>query len=731
MPAPTPDMVEADRYFNRDLSWLEFNRRVLAQALDTTAPLLERVKFLAIFANNLDEFFMKRVGLLKRRRAAGGLGSAARPGELPPERTLAEIRSIVLEMQAMQERCFAEDVLPALARAGVHILGYADLPDHDRETVDAWFNANVFPVLTPLAVDPGHRFPFISNLSENLGVLLEPADHAAPRATPSHPHHLFARVKIPTVLPQFVRLDTLDTAPGAEPAPRDAGAHAVRLVPLDEIVRHNLDELFPGLRIVEVLPFRITRSAAVEVDDEEADDLLEQVETEIRARRFASALRIQVGPHPSREILGFVMDELNLRDDDVYERVGPLAYADLLEIASLDRTDLKDTPWKPVVPRALPADETPIFDRIAERDILVHHPYESFEDSVERFVADAARDPDVLAIKQTLYRTSRDSPFVDSLIEAATEGKQVACLVELRARFDEEANVNFARQLEAAGVHVAYGVVGFKTHCKCSLVVRREREGTRATIRTYCHIGTGNYHPGTAQLYTDLGLFTRDPAITSDVVRLFNALTGHTANTEYQRLLVAPDTLRSGFNDLIDAEIANARAGNPARIVAKMNSLEDHKITDRLYEASQAGVQIRLFVRGFCCLRPGVPGLSDTIEVTSVIGRFLEHSRIFHFAAGADDPLDGRFLIGSADWMYRNLNNRVEACVPVDDRDARARLWRILEVLRRDRRCAWRLTPAGTYDKLAPPARPDPDSDPDSPEAVGAFAASMADARAR
>ncbi|MEZ6317351.1 MAG: polyphosphate kinase 1 [Phycisphaerales bacterium] len=727
MPTLPPDMVEADRYLNRDLSWLEFNRRVLAQALDTTSPLLERVKFLAIFASNLDEFFMKRVGLLKRRRAAGGFGSQARPGELAPDRTLAEIRRIVLEMQDLQERCFAEDVRPALARAGIHILDYTDLSEHERHTVDAWFNANVFPVLTPLAVDPGHRFPFISNLSENLGVLLEPADPSATRHGSPNPHHLFARVKIPTMLPQFVRLDTLDTAPGAEPAPPDASARSVRLVPLDEIVRHNLDELFPGLRIIDVLPFRITRSAAIEVDDEEVEDLLEQVETEIRARRFASALRIQVGPNPNREILGFVMDELDLRDDDVYERVGPLAYADLFEIASLDRPDLKDKPWKPVVPRALPADETSIFDRIAERDILVHHPYESFEDSVERFIAEAARDPDVLAIKQTLYRTSRDSPFVDSLIEAATEGKQVACLVELRARFDEETNVNFARQLEAAGVHVAYGVVGFKTHCKCSLVVRREREGARATIRTYCHIGTGNYHPGTAQLYTDLGLFTRDPAITSDVVRLFNALTGHTANTEYQRLLVAPDTLRPGFNDLIDAEIANARAGKPARIVAKMNSLEDRKITDRLYDASQAGVQVHLYVRGFCCLRPGVPGVSDNIAVTSVIGRFLEHSRIFHFADGHDDPLDGRFLIGSSDWMYRNLNNRVEACAPVDDRDARARLWNILEILRRDRRSAWRLTPAGVYDKLAPPEG----ADPASPEALGTFAALMADARAR
>ncbi|MEQ8770239.1 MAG: polyphosphate kinase 1 [Phycisphaerales bacterium] len=712
----TPDMIESDIYFNRDLSWLEFNRRVLDLARDPEHPLLERVKFLAIFASNMDEFFMKRVGLLRRRLQLNQTSS--RPGTMPPAQVLDAVRKTVAKMQKVQAKCWSEDLVPALANAGIHILSYTDLAEADRATIDAWYTANVFPVLTPLAVDPGHRFPFISNLSENLGVLLEPIEPSS--ATPRPAESLFARVKCPDVLPQMVRLDTLDSAPGAPASPKGANAKDIRLVPLDEIIYHNLDDLFPGLRITDVLPFRITRSAAVEVDDDEADDLLEQVEEELRMRRFASALRIQVNPNPNRRILQFVMDELGLTDNDVYERSGPLAYADLFEIAALDRPDLKDRPWKPVVPAALRGDETPVFNRIAKGDILVHHPYDSFEHSVERFVAEAARDPDVLAIKQTLYRTSADSPFVDSLVRAAAEGKQVACLVELRARFDEDRNVQFARQLESAGVHVAYGVVGLKTHCKISLVVRRERHEGRATIRTYAHIGTGNYHPTTAQLYTDVGLLTADPEVTSDVVMLFNALTGHTATSAYKRLLVAPNTMRRKFEELIDNEIANAKNGRPARIIAKMNSLEDRKITDRLYVASQAGVPITLYIRGFCCLRPGVPGLSDNIRVVSIVGRFLEHSRVFHFADGSDDPLEGTWIIGSADWMYRNLNTRVESAVPVTSRAARARLQRLVDVMTTDTRNAWDLTPTGAYVRRshADPANPDP----------GTFAALMADA---
>lgn len=702
--APGPD-TETGRFFNRDLSWLEFNRRVLAQAVDTRTPLLERVKFLAIYANNTDEFFMKRVGLLKQREEQGNLGSPARPGEMAPTDTLTACRNLILEMQAMLTSCWTNDLVPALGEEGIQIVAYTDLAQPDRDAIDRWYQRQVFPVLTPLAVDPGHRFPFISNLSENLGVLLE---------KPGETELRFARVKIPDVLPQYIRVESI-LAGGRVPNPtREAPG---RYIQLDEVVLNNADDLFPGMRIAEILPFRLTRSAAVEIDDEDVEDLLEHVEAELRMRRFASALRIQVAPDPSPRILAFLMDELALQDEDVYTRPGPLAYADLFEIAEIERPDLKETPWRPARPPALADPDADIFSKIRERDILVHHPYESFSDSVERFIAAAAKDPDVLAIKQTLYRTSKDSPFVGHLVHAAEEGKQVACLVELRARFDEEKNVQFARQLEAAGVHVAYGVVGLKTHCKCSVVVRRERLDGQWGIRTYCHLGTGNYHPKTAQLYTDLGLLTCDPAITSDATRLFNALTGHAAAQDYERLIVAPAHMRPRFIEMIDREIDHARAGRPARILGKMNSLEDREISEALYRASSAGVKIDLIVRGFCCLRPGVPGMSDNITLRSVIGRFLEHSRIYAFANGADAPANYEYYMGSADWMYRNLSARVEAITPVLDSDARARLAELFDICLRDRRNAWLITPEGRSEQLMPPE----DADPDAPESLGTF----------
>ena len=595
--------------------------------------------------------------------------------------------------------------------AGSHILAFEDLSDADRDAVRDWYHANVFPILTPLAVDPGHRFPFISNLSENLGVLLE-----SPGAADDDRQPRFGRVIIPAGLPQFVDVDRLD-GPGA------ATADTIRLVPLDAIIAANLSGLFPGLTVRETLPFRVTRNAALEIEDDEVDDLLEQVEAELRLRRFASALRLQVNPDPPRELLRFITEELDLTDADVYHRPGPLAFVDLFQIASVNRPDLKFPPYTPAVPPALRSEED-IFSVIRRRDVLVHHPYESFEHSVERFIEEAAQDPGVLAIKQTIYRTTRDSPFIDSLIAAAENGKQVACLVELRARFDEERNVTFARQLEKAGVHVAYGVVGLKTHSKCSLVVRRERaeDAPGHVIRSYCHLGTGNYHPATAQLYTDLGLLTCDPALTADVIALFNALTGHAAEHTYNELLVAPTHMRARFNQLIDREIDHAANRRPARILAKMNSLEDRKICQRLLEASQAGVQVTLIVRGFCSLRPGVPGVSDNIEVISVVGRLLEHSRIFGFANGHHDPAEADYYIGSADWMYRNLDTRVEAITPVKDPAARASLWEILDVTLRDRRNAWRMRPDGGYDRLHPP----PDAAPDAPETIGTFRTLMA-----
>ncbi len=708
-PEPQP---EASHFFNRDLSWLEFNRRVLAQAADADFPLLERVKFLAIFSNNLDEFFMKRIGQLKRSVLAGI--DAPGPDGLRGRQVLAALCERVIELQRTQADLWERTLRPALAAEGVHILRYADLDAAERTSIDAWYRANVFPVLTPLAVDPGHRFPFISNLSENLGVLV---------CAPGSPERHFARIKVPDVLPRFVPVGA-----DAPMQPGDLSKISVspdaplRLLPLEELIINNLDDLFPGMETHDVTPFRLTRNAAVEREDDEVEDLLEHVEAELHMRRFASAVRIETGPNPSPGVLAFVTDELGLADEDVYQRPGPLEYADLFQIADLALPHLRFEPWIPVIPPAIAhasSSDSDLFAIVRERDVLLHHPYESFKASVERFIAAAARDPDVLAIKQTIYRTSRDSPFVASLIRAAESGKQVACLVELRARFDEQKNLRFARQLEKHGVHVAYGVVGLKTHCKCSLVVRRESGG----LRSYAHLGTGNYNPHTAQLYTDIGLLTSNPRITDDVVALFNLLTGRSQQTDYNELLIAPANLRRQFSELIRRETENARRGLPARIFAKVNSLEDRKMTELIYEASRAGVRVDLVVRGFCCLRPGVAGLSENVRVLSVVGRFLEHSRVFHFANARENPLEGDWYIGSADWMYRNLNNRVEAVIPVRDADARRRLNRIREVMLADRRRAWSLNPDGSYTQHVPP----PDAPPDSPAALGTFRTLMND----
>jgi len=722
-PARAPLVAAADatarpidpdqRFLNRDLSWLEFNRRVLAQATDPRRPLLTRVRFLGIFASNLDEFFMKRVGFIKRQIDTNI--ASATPDGLTPRPLLFAIRSVVTDLITEQARCYEQDLVPALAEAGVHVLRYAELAPDERTAINHWYMANVFPILTPLAVDPGHRFPFISNLSENIGVMV---------SQPGEVERHFARVKIPDVLPRLIPIASAHGEYGANrPAPPSPSAPA-RFITLDEVIRNNLDDLFPGMLIHDVLSFRVTRNAAIEIDDDDHEDLLKSVEHELKLRRFARAVRLECGPNPSRPILEFVVEALRLAMEDVYERGGPLEYNDLGPIAELDLPELKDRHWSGVTPARLVTEGTQtdgdIFAAIRERDVFLHHPYESFHASVERFIAVAARDPDVLAIKQTIYRTSPDSPFIASLVRAAEEGKQVAVLVELRARFDESKNVRFARMLEKAGVHVAYGVVGLKTHCKISLVVRREQ----GALRSYAHVGTGNYNPSTAQLYTDLGLLTCDPGITDDVVGLFNYLTGRSMKREYGQLIVAPFAMRETFMNLIDREIQNAAAGRPARIIAKMNAMEDLKITSKLYEASQAGVKITLIVRGFCCLRPGIPGLSENISVISVVGRFLEHSRLFHFAAGKADPVKGEWYISSADWMYRNLSARVEAAAPVKDPHARARLKRIIDIMLEDHRCAWDLRPDGSYSRRVPRE----DADPDSPHTIGTFRTLMQEA---
>lgn len=691
---------KADRFINRDLSWLEFNRRVLAQSMDDRVPLLERVRFAAIYANNLDEFFMKRVGLLKRCIRTGG--STHSHDGMSPTDQLAACRAAIITQLDDLTRCYRDLLTPALASHGIRIRRHHELTNDERDRIDTWYRAQVFPVLTPLAIDPGHRFPFISNLSSSLGVLL-----GSPNDTERH----FARVKIPSVLDAMVRLDD----PGAR---RRKGSEFLLL---EDIIAANLGDLFPGMEILSVLPFRVTRSAAVEVEDEEVEDLLEHVQEELRMRRFAEVVRLEVPRGASGPILEFMRDELAVEPDDIYEIDGPLDLTNLFTLANLDRPDLRYSPWSPVMPPAVADTEADLLSIIRERDILVHHPYESFRATTERFIAAAADDPDVLAIKLTLYRTSPDSPFVSSLIQAAERGKQVACLVELRARFDERRNVRYARELEAAGVHVAYGVVGLKTHCKCSIVVRRE-EGT---LRTYAHIGTGNYHPRTAQLYSDLGLFTADPLITDDIVNLFNFLTGRSHHRDYHQIIVAPYCLRRFLNRLIDREIDHARAGRPCGIFAQMNALEDADITDRLYAASIAGVPITLSVRGFCCLRPGVAGLSQSIRVQSVIGRFLAHARFCHFVNGCDDPLGGDWFLGSADWMSRNFDTRVEVLVPVHDLTARQRLARLVEVLRHDQRSAWDILPDGSSIQRTPA----PDADPESPQALGTFHTLMRDAQ--
>jgi polyphosphate kinase len=662
MPA---DSAASGQYLNRDLSWLEFNRRVLHEALDDRTPLLERVRFLGIFTSNLDEFFMKRARSLRRQATKGALDPTA-DGRTVAE-VFAAVRAAVRGMLGEQAECYANVVRPLLAENGVHLLTWQQLDAAERQTADRYFQANVFPVLTPLAVDSGSPFPFISNLSMSLGVVLHHPDRG---------DNLFARIQVGSTPGQF------------------------RFVSLHELIRQNLPDLFPDMAIVDVMPFRLTRDADLERDEDDADDLRELMQEELRQRRFARVIRLEHGPDPNPWIVQFLMSELELTEDDVYEVPGELDYDDLKVIADLNIPRLRYEPWTPVVPTRLIDEDADLFAVIRNGDLLLHHPYESFNASVERFINDASADPKVLALKMTLYRTSEVSPFVNALVRAAEAGKQVVCLIELKARFDEERNILFGAALEKAGVHVLYGIVGLKTHCKTTLVVREEPDG----IRCYAHIGTGNYHAQTAKLYTDLGLLTCEPNITRDVVELFHYLTGRSLKRNYRRLLVAPVNMRDRILDLISREAEHARAGRPAAIIAKMNALEERKVCEALYAASAAGVEIDLIVRGFCTIRPGVPGLSERIRVRSIIGRFLEHSRIFYYRNGAPDPVDGEFYIGSADWMYRNLAGRVEAVTPIDQPSLRRRLWGLLQTMLSDRRQAWVMDANGGYHQLIPEA---------------------------
>jgi polyphosphate kinase len=661
------------RFLNRELSWLQFNERVLALAEDPAVPLLERAKFLAIFADNLDEFFQVRVAGLKEQLAADVTGSGA--DGMGPSEQLAAIDELARVLSARHAQVFTGEVALELADQGVRLSDWEQLDDDDREWLDEVFDERVFPVLTPLAVDPAHPFPYISNLSMNLAVVVR--DPAADSTR-------FARVKVPPVLPRFVVL------PDGE-----------RYVPLEQVIASHLDRLFPGMHVVDHHVFRVTRNADLVVEEDEADDLLAAIEYELTQRRFGRVVRLEIEPSMTDEVLDLLVRELAVDEGDVFRLPGPLDLSGLWALHELDLPLLKDEPFTPTTqPRlaAPPGEEVaapgrPLVDVFAvlrERDVLVHHPYDSFTTSTLAFIEQAARDPDVLAIKQTLYRTSGPgSPIVRALLTAAEEGKQVVALVELKARFDEEANIEWARVLEEAGVHVAYGVVGYKTHTKISLVVRDE--GGR--VRRYAHIGTGNYNEKTARIYEDLGLLTADPDLGADLTDLFNVLTGYSRQSSYRKLLVAPTTLLPRLLELIERETA----APDGHIVAKMNSLVDPRVIEALYEASAAGTPIDLVVRGICALRPGVPGLSETIRVRSLVGRYLEHSRIFRFGS-AERGYD--YLTGSADWMNRNLRRRVEAVTPVTDPDLQARLEEILQVDLADDVLAWELGPDAVWVKV-------------------------------
>jgi polyphosphate kinase len=650
------------RFLDRELSWLDFNGRVLALAEDRKLPLLERVKFLAIFSRNLDEFFMIRVAGLANR-AAAGLGAAA-TGGLDPHEELSSIRKRTEELVLRQTDVCRDEVQPLLADTGIRVLDWSALEPEHQKALGRYFEDQIFPVLTPLSVDPGHPFPYISNLSLNLAIMVR---------DPERHQRRFARVKVPPLLPRFVR-----------------STDGTCFVPLEQVIAAHLDRLFPGMEIELHCPFRVTRNADLSVADEESDDLLATIEMELRRRRFGHAVRLEIEPGMPTEFRDLLVRELDLTPENLYEIDGLLDLDSLWQLYGIDRPDLKDTPWPSVVPPRLAGVEegaVDIFAVLAEKGVLVHHPYESFADSVQAFIRQAAVDPHVLAIKQTLYRTSGDSPIVKALIRAAERGKQVAVLVELKARFDEEANIAWARALEQAGVHVVYGLVGLKTHSKTALVVRSEPGG----IRRYCHVGTGNYNTSTARLYEDIGILTADPDIGADLSDLFNYLTGYSRSTDFRKILTAPLRMRDRIIELIQ----EASAEEDGRIVLKMNALVDERVIDALYAASEAGTEIDLIIRGICRLRPETPGLSSRIRVRSVLGRYLEHSRIFAFGNGRRAPV--RYYIGSADMMPRNLDGRVEVLAPVEDPDLAGRLQEILDVNLSSACRAWRLSADGNW----------------------------------
>ncbi len=675
-PPYSPEEVEfapgefEDRFLDRELSWLRFNQRVLELAEDESLPLLERVRFLAIFTSNLDEFFMVRVAGLKRRIAAGVAVRAA--SGLMPREVLEQIWRETGELTSRHSTVFREDLIPALAKEGIELVRWDDLDREEQKVCKKLFKERVFPVLTPLAVDPAHPFPYISGLSLNLAVLVR-----NPKTDKEH----FARVKVPPIFSRFVPLGNQ------------------RFVPLEDVIGEHLKRLFPGMEVLSVNTFRVTRNEDLEVEEDDAENLLKALEKELLRRRFGPPVRLEVEETIDEHVLELLVSELDVSESEVFRLPGPLDLRGLHDIADLDREDLKYPAFIPTthsrlapVESASPVD---VFKALGRGDVLLHHPYDSFSTSVQRFIEQAAADPHVLAIKQTLYRTSGDSPIIDALVDAAEAGKQVLVIVEIKARFDEQANIRWARKLEHAGCHVVYGLVGLKTHCKLAMVVRDEPEG----IRRYTHIGTGNYNPKTARLYEDFGLLTTDEAIGEDVAHLFNNLSGFSRNAKYAELLVAPDDVRSGLIDAIHNEISHHREGRPARIRIKANSIVDEAIIDELYMASRAGVPIELLIRGICAVRPGVPGLSETIRVRSVLGRYLEHSRIMCFENGGE-PMA---WIGSADLMHRNLDRRVEVLVKLPSPAEVKEVGEVLDLALAAHTAGWELDSDGTWTQATSP----------------------------
>jgi polyphosphate kinase len=673
---------DPELYLNRELGQLEFQKRVLHEALDDRTPLLERVRFLGLFTKNLDEFFMKRVGGLKRQIDAGVTDPTV-DGRTPHEQWTAILRTTG-PMFDRQTDCYHDVIRPALAEAGIEIVDYDDLTDGERDRMAAYFEESVLPTLTPLAFDPAHPFPFISNLSLSLGAFVRHDPDEEP---------IFTRVKVPQNRPRLVAVE-----------------EGVRYVLLEDLIRANLDVLLPNVEVLDTALFRITRNAEVRQNQEVAEDLIEAIEEVIDQRRFATAVRLEVSADAPAAMVDLLREQLDLDDEEVFRRSGPLDYRDFLSLTDLDRPDLKREAWTPLPhPRFAGSSGADVdyngddlFAEIARGDVLLHHPYHSFEGTVQRFLDAAANDPDVLAIKAAIYRTASDSQVIQRLIDAADNGKQVAVMVELKARFDEQNNLQWVRKLEENGIHVAYGTVGLKTHTKTALVVREEDDG----VSLYSHVATGNYHSETAKGYVDLGLLTADRDVGQDLVHVFNFFTGPSLDEEFRKLLVAPVTMRDRFTELIRREADHARAGRPARIVAKMNALEDPDVVAELYRASMAGVDVDLIVRDICRLRPGIEGVSDTVTVRSVVGRFLEHSRIYYFenGAGGTDG-DGRapeYYVGSADWMTRNLDHRVEAVAPVTDPALREQLRFVLEVMCNDNRTAWEMHPDGSYTQQTP-----------------------------